>query len=196
MSAAELGRDDDLAIPTFLRRNGDRLTNEQARALGQPNRTWAPIMPRGQKAPARPAGIFVENPAAPVTVNVRQKTGAPAFLARYPDLAAFMAAHDVATWPIVRHVGNQDETLVLVSAKPWAGRSAAPRSSCESSSNAKTKAEIIGELLARPDGCTTKEILEATGWPSVSVPAQAKSVGMTLTKEKRDGVTRYFGRTA
>ncbi len=192
MSTAELS--DGLEIPAFLVRHGRRLTHAEARALVEPRRTWTTMPKPSCRSAARPSGIFVDNPAAPVTVNVRQKTGSPAFLARYANLAAFLETHDVATWPIVRHVGNQDETLVLVSAKPWAGRSPAPRSSASSSSSTRTKAEIIGELLARPEGCTTKEILEATGWPSVSVPAQAKSVGLELTKEKRDGVTRYFGR--
>jgi hypothetical protein len=57
---------------------------------------------------------------------------------------------------------------------------------------AKTKE--IGRLLQRKNGCTTAEILEATGWPSVSVPAMAKACGLTLRKEKNPGEkTRYWG---
>lgn len=56
------------------------------------------------------------------------------------------------------------------------------------------KAQAIGALLTRAEGCTTEDILKLTGWPSVSVPAQAKSVGLTLRKEKLPGQpTRYYG---
>jgi hypothetical protein len=60
--------------------------------------------------------------------------------------------------------------------------------------NGKTKTAIVGDLLRRKDGCTTADILKATGWPSVSVPQQAKAVGLKLRKEKKPGeVTRYYG---
>lgn len=54
-----------------------------------------------------------------------------------------------------------------------------------------SKLEIVVGLLTRADGCTGKEILEATGWPTVSVPQQAKAAGLVLSKEKVDGITRY-----
>src|ERR1035437_6542130 len=47
-----------------------------------------------------------------------------------------------------------------------------------------SKVEIIAGLLKRPEGCTTADVLQATGWPAVSMPAQAKAAGLTLTKEK------------
>lgn len=56
---------------------------------------------------------------------------------------------------------------------------------------AGSKLEIVVGLLKRPGGCTAAEILEACAWPSVSVPQQARSAGLTLKKEKVDGVTRY-----
>lgn len=59
---------------------------------------------------------------------------------------------------------------------------------------AKTKIEIISALLQRKSGTTTAEILDATSWPSVSVPQQAKAAGLKLRKEKITGKpTRYFG---
>ena len=58
------------------------------------------------------------------------------------------------------------------------------------------KAKLIGDLLLRPEGCTSADVLAATGWPSVSMPAQAKACGLELRKEKIDGVTRYFGLSA
>lgn len=58
----------------------------------------------------------------------------------------------------------------------------------------KTKNAIVAALLLRKSGTTNAEILEVTGWPSVSVPGQAKAAGLTLRKEKVPGKpTRYFG---
>lgn len=54
-----------------------------------------------------------------------------------------------------------------------------------------SKLEIVANLLKRPNGCTTADVLKATGWPAVSMPQQAKSAGLTLKKDKVDGVTRY-----
>lgn len=54
-----------------------------------------------------------------------------------------------------------------------------------------TKLATIVGLLGRPGGCTAAEILKATGWPSVSVPQQAKAAGLTLLKEKDGKVIRY-----
>jgi len=56
-----------------------------------------------------------------------------------------------------------------------------------------SKTAMVGQLLLRKEGCTTADILAATKWPSVSVPAQAKAVGLGLRKEKDGKVTRYFG---
>lgn len=55
----------------------------------------------------------------------------------------------------------------------------------------KSKKEHIGNLLKK--GVTAKEILEATGWPSVSMPQVAKSLGLELIKKKEGRVFRYFG---
>lgn len=51
----------------------------------------------------------------------------------------------------------------------------------------KTKKEHIAHLLE--NGITPKELMAKMGWPSVSMPAQAKSLGMKL--EKKDG--KYYG---
>lgn len=57
-----------------------------------------------------------------------------------------------------------------------------------------SKMEGIAKLLRRAKGCTAKEVLEATGWPSVSMPAMAKHLGLGLKKEKEKGSpTRYYG---
>lgn len=70
----------------------------------------------------------------------------------------------------------------------------------EAADNARTpvvragsKLEIIVGLLTREGGCTGAEILTATGWPTVSVPQQAKAAGLDLSKVKEGKVTRYTG---
>lgn len=60
---------------------------------------------------------------------------------------------------------------------------------------ATNKNGLIASLLIRPEGCTCADILEATGWPTVSVPQQAKIAKLTLRKEKLKGEpTRYWGK--
>ena len=57
-----------------------------------------------------------------------------------------------------------------------------------------SKTGLIADLLLRKEGCTRDDILEVTGWPSVSVPAMAKAAGLKLRKEKtKGGKTHYFG---
>lgn len=58
-----------------------------------------------------------------------------------------------------------------------------------------TKTHEVSRLLQRKNGATRAEILEATGWPTVSVQALAKNCGLELSQEKEKGsTTRYFGR--
>jgi hypothetical protein len=54
-----------------------------------------------------------------------------------------------------------------------------------------SKLAMVVELLKQPGGTTAAEVKKVTGWPSVSMPAQAKAAGLTLKKEEVDGVTRY-----
>lgn len=57
----------------------------------------------------------------------------------------------------------------------------------------KPKRMIVAELLTRNEGCTAADILAATGWPSVSVPQQARSSGLELRTQKMPGQpTRYW----
>lgn len=66
----------------------------------------------------------------------------------------------------------------------------------EQGPRAGSKTEVVANLLKRPEGCTTKDVLTATGWPTVSMPQQAKAAGLTLRKEKDGKVSRYFGAAA
>src|SRR5262245_48878974 len=56
-----------------------------------------------------------------------------------------------------------------------------------------SKKAIIAGLLKRKKGCTSNDVKEATGWPSVSMPAMAKACGLTLRKEKTEAGIRYYG---
>ena len=61
-------------------------------------------------------------------------------------------------------------------------------------SKPKSKTEIVAALLKRKAGCTRKQILNATEWPSVSVQQLAAAAGLKLRMEKQKGeVARYFG---
>lgn len=53
--------------------------------------------------------------------------------------------------------------------------------------------EKIAALLLRPDGCTRQEILDLTGWSSVSVQQQARAAGIGLRIEGGRGNMRYYG---
>jgi DNA topoisomerase VI subunit B len=53
------------------------------------------------------------------------------------------------------------------------------------------KKALAARLLEK--GVTAKEMLKALGWPAISMPAMARSVGMKLEKTKEGRVTRYKG---
>lgn len=56
---------------------------------------------------------------------------------------------------------------------------------------AGSKAAIIEALLRRPEGCTSADVLAATGWSAVSMPQQAKAIGVELVVDKINGRKRY-----
>jgi hypothetical protein len=55
-----------------------------------------------------------------------------------------------------------------------------------------SKSALIADMLRRKEGCTTEDVLKATGWPAVSMPQQARVAGIALVKKKIDKVTHYF----
>lgn len=61
--------------------------------------------------------------------------------------------------------------------------------------NPKSKLDRITALLARPDGASIAELMDATGWQAHSVrgamAGSLKRRGLTITSEKTDGVRRY-----
>ena len=66
------------------------------------------------------------------------------------------------------------------------------RTSDKPGKKAKSKVELIADLLRRKEGCTTAEVLAAVNWPAVSMPQQAKAAGIKLKKVKEGKVTRYY----
>jgi hypothetical protein len=70
---------------------------------------------------------------------------------------------------------------------------AAPHANGNGKSN---KRQICAALLTRAAGCTSRDLLDATGWPAISVPATAKASGLKLRKEKVGKVTTYYGTPA
>ncbi|MGU3387263.1 hypothetical protein ACLBYG_22325 [Methylobacterium sp. D53M] len=56
------------------------------------------------------------------------------------------------------------------------------------------KQDIVADLLRRPQGCMTWEILEATGWPTVNIKRFARAAGLDVRKERVAGnCYRFFG---
>lgn len=190
----------DLTILTFLiRQDQRRLTNEEAAALVEstagrrstwwmPGKDWKSTVVSLPTIMARYNGA--KHPEQPVSVRVPAGNGATELVA-YASWAEYEAAHDAKSYPPKRVQSLDGVTVVLVTPKPWAGRkpAAVPAQGAVPKSN---KATLIGEMLLK-GGVTAKELCEAVGWPSISVPAQAKTVGLTLRKEKVDGMTKYWG---
>ena len=79
-------------------------------------------------------------------------------------------------------------------AKPKARKAAKAKTTNGHAGPRGEKTLEIARLLQRKNGVTRAEILEYTGWPSVSVQAMAKAAGLKLTKSKEKGSpTSYFG---
>lgn len=176
-------RDAALRTPPISAQELDRLANPRSRE-------WAPVRKEGEWAKRPEVPTYVDDRSLPVVVNVRTKA-VPELLARYGNMDEFEAAHDKKTYPISRTARYDGETIVLVTAKPWAGREKAPP---KEKKQGRSKVDVIADLLIRAEGCTTADVLEATGWPSVSMPAQAKLAGLALRKEKLKGQpARYWG---
>lgn len=60
----------------------------------------------------------------------------------------------------------------------------------------ESKDHQIGEMLLRPEGVTRTEVLQATGWPSVSIPQQAGICGIEIVSQRSGREVRYWARNA
>ena len=59
-----------------------------------------------------------------------------------------------------------------------------------------SKARIIGDLLLRTEGTTAREVMRTVGWPSVSIPQQARLCGLRVVRERMGRSVRYYARAA
>jgi hypothetical protein len=57
---------------------------------------------------------------------------------------------------------------------------------------ANSKARLVGDMLLRPEGVTAREAMAATGWPSISLPQQARICGIAFTTVRTSREVRYF----
>jgi hypothetical protein len=106
---------------------------------------------------------------------------------------------EIRNKPGAKLAGENQESDVTKKTKKTKAKSAPKTKAAVANGAPRTgsKTELIAGLLTRAKGCTGAEILEATGWPTVSVPAQAKAAGLKLRKEKAKGEpTRYYGTAA
>jgi len=69
-----------------------------------------------------------------------------------------------------------------------------PAAAVRNTARPGSKAHQIGQMLLRPEGVTGPEICQAKGWPSVSVPAQARAAGLTVVSQRTGRMVRYFVR--
>lgn len=110
---------------------------------------------------------------------------------RYQRVAATPTAQEADMPRKTNATSTHKTTTTKLTQKSHSRRNKTPR---KSNIRPGTKLEIVKGLLMRTAGCTLADILAATGWPSVSVPQQARAAGLTLRKEKDGSVTRYFGK--
>lgn len=185
--------DDPLAIPAFLRRPPP--TPEQLKRIARLN------------AQTRNPTIKIRNPRKRFGADVKLLgLPQPAHLKRHSAAnkgATTMATPTAKTDKLraMRETGKKKRAVKApkpkAAAKIKPAKKAAPVKAAKSNGDATpsvrpgSKLEIVAGLLKRPGGCTTADILAATKWPSVSVPQQARAAGLTLAKEKVDGVTHY-----
>jgi Putative amidoligase enzyme len=59
-----------------------------------------------------------------------------------------------------------------------------------------TKNHMIGQMLLRPEGVTSREALAVTGWTSISIPEIAGFCGISIHSRKMGRLTRYYAVTA
>jgi len=134
-------------------------------------------------APAVKAKPIFKKPAAKKEKPMTEPAPAPVF--SLDALIAEFHSSDV----------RDDDFMRALLTKAFDAGKSAPRARAPRAGG-PSKSEQAAELLLRPDGATTKDILELTKWPSVSVPAVARANGLTLRQEKAGRVTTYFGTRA
>lgn len=197
-------RDAALAKPTVttdkLKALLDAQTGTKREWIMPDNSPEAHARRAAEKVENQKRQIFAHDETVAVTVSVRTDEGIKT-LAVYQNMPEFREKHDFGTYPFKECRSDKEQTVILVTAKPWANKApkldadgiAVPVVARVKVGGGKTKAEIIGEMLMRPEGTTAQEVRETMGWPSVSMPAQARAAGLKLRKEKVGALTKYWG---
>jgi hypothetical protein len=122
-------------------------------------------------------------------IEAADDTGIPAFLRRKADPAELAAKRAAIALAAAEHPGAR-----LKSPQGnWNKDGQKTRVGMADKKKGRTKIQIVGDLLLQAGGTTTKDILAATGWPAVSVPAMAKAARLTLRQEKNGKCLRYYG---
>lgn len=92
--------------------------------------------------------------------------------------------------------GEEPGKATMKTKKKAAKKKAAKKTAPKKASGARGEKTLkVLAMLQRKSGCTRKEILDATGWPTVSVQSMAKAGKLKLEVEKEKGKPmRYYGK--
>lgn len=116
----------DFEMPKFLRRERNKtMVDDLLKRDHNRQRAWAPIR---KHVPAPPRPVFTEHPDLPVKVQVKDpKRSGSTLLATYANMAEFEAKHDKGSYPVRgQPMLFNNHNVVLVTAKPWAGKEKKP----------------------------------------------------------------------
>ena len=122
--------------------------------------------------------------AAYTTTRVSLRNVAAAFLAWFDEYVGKDAVAEIS------HPAVDAMRAALANTPAKAQRK--PRTA-KSTRTGTTKREEIVALLCSPEGCTRADILDLTGWPSVTVQGLAAASNLDLRQVKEGRVFRYFG---
>ncbi len=90
---------------------------------------------------------------------------------------------------------KKEKKMATKKAAKKASKKAAPKKTGAKATGPRGEKTLkVKAMLERKSGCTRAQVLEATGWPAVSMQAMAKACGLKLRQEKEKGKpTSYFG---
>jgi hypothetical protein len=193
-----------------LAEKGFAVTEEDWETLSESTQSWIndTVTAVSEKKPISeltlPSGIDVVIPAEPSSdPETGEITEAPAPVKRAAkkksDVKALTKVVYARSFAKSSNTGaddNEDSNKVKKAKVRKGSDNKVPRKAKASGEVRKgSKTEIVAKLLQRNAGCTSKQVLEATGWPAISMPAISRACGLKLVKEKKKGeVTRYWGK--
>lgn len=204
-AALRAAREDDLSIPAaFDRIKG--MTKEEIAKSAERARKNASKALKGKDSKlkptkaVRPSNLTEADKKAIAEIEAEEKKRAEAkkaaSLTKLKALAAEKKA-EKAEQTAMKEAGKKAVAAIAPqkpasASKPSKATKATPEEKPTSEAKKGSKTALIGELLQRKEGCTAADVLKATGWPAVSMPQQAKALGIGLRKKKDGKVTRYW----